>query len=109
MAPALVAWTLPAREDLLRAIEYLVEKSPAAAEKLLNQLEEAAASLAQAPESGRIVPELGPPRRELIVDHYRLVYRVQGSEVQILPVIHGKQDFLRTWKSLKSTFRFNFF
>jgi toxin ParE1/3/4 len=99
VAPALVAWTLPARQDLLAAIEYLVQKSPPAAERLLNRLEGAAASLANAPESGRIVPELGHPRRELIVEDYRLVYRVQGSEVQILRVIHGKQDFLRTWKS----------
>jgi toxin ParE1/3/4 len=99
VAPASVAWTLPAREDLLKVIEYVVRHSPPAAERLLNRLENAAASLALAPERGRIVPELGHPRRELIVQNYRLVYRVQGSEVQILRVIHGKQDFLETWKN----------
>jgi toxin ParE1/3/4 len=99
VAPALVAWTLPARQDLLKAIEYVVQQSPPAAERLLNRLETAAASLAGSPNRGRIVPELGHPRRELIVDDYRLVYRVRGAEIQILRVIHGKRDFLRAWKS----------
>lgn len=98
MAPAIVAWTLPARQDLLKTIHYLVEQSPASAERLLNRLEAAAASLAEFPNRGRIVPELELPRRELIVAGYRLVYRVRGEEIQILRVIHGKQDFLKTWK-----------
>jgi plasmid stabilization system protein ParE len=44
------------------------------------------------------VPELGPPRRELIVEGYRLVYRVRADAVQILRLIHGKQDFVATWR-----------
>ena len=99
MAPAFVAWTLPARQDLLNAIEYVVQQSAPAAERLLNRLEAAAASLTESPDRGRIVPELGHPSRELIVDDYRLVYRVRGAEIQILRVIHGKRDFLRAWKS----------
>ena len=99
MAPALVAWTLPARQDLLNAIEYVVQQSAPAAERLLNRLETAAASLTESPDRGRIVPELGHPNRELIVDDYRLVYRVRGTEIQVLRVIHGKRDFMRAWKS----------
>jgi plasmid stabilization system protein ParE len=93
-----VAWTLPARQDLLRAIRYLAEQSPAAAEKLLNRLESAAASIAEFPERGRVVPELGLPRRELLIEDYRLVYRVRRGEIEVLRVIHGKQDFLKAWK-----------
>jgi toxin ParE1/3/4 len=93
-----VAWTLPARQDLLKAIRYFAEQSPAAAEKLLNRLEAAADSIAHFPERGRTVPELGLPRREVLVGDYRLVYRVRSGEIEVLRVIHDKQDFLRAWK-----------
>ena len=99
MAGSVVAWTFPARQDLFNALRYLVQeaKSPQAAATLLERLEAAAASLRQFPERGRVVPELGPPRRELLVEGYRLVYRVR-SEVEILRLIHSRQHFLRTWK-----------
>ena len=99
MARTPVAWTLPARQDLLKALEYLVTEAhaPRAAEELLDELEDAAASLADFPGKGRIVPELGPPRRQLLVKGYRLVYRVR-TEVEILRLIHGRQEFLAAWR-----------
>lgn len=103
MAQTPVAWSLPARQDLLKALEYLLTEAgaPQAAEELLNEVEEAAASLADFPDKGRIVPELGPPRRELLVRGYRLVYRVR-TEVEILRLIHGRQDFLAAWRQARS-------
>lgn len=98
MASALVAWTLAAREDLLDVIQYFAGQSPATAEKFLDRIEAAAASLTEFPERGRIVPELGLPRRELFVGDYRLVYRVRSGEIEILRIIHGKQDFIKRWK-----------
>lgn len=99
MAQTPVAWTLPARRDLLKALEYLVTEvhAPRAAEELLDELEDAAASLADFPDKGRIVPELGPPKRQLLVKGYRLIYRVR-TEVEILRLIHGRQDFLPAWR-----------
>ena len=97
--PRTVAWAFAARQDLLSALQYLVDQSALdSAQRLLDQLEAAAGSLSELSERGRIVPELGPPRRELIVEGYRLVYRVRQDRVQILRVIHGRQDFLATWR-----------
>jgi plasmid stabilization system protein ParE len=99
MARSPVVWTLPARRDLHNAIEYLAREAqaPVAARRLLDNLGAAAASLGEFPNRGRFVPELGPPRRELIVGGYRMVYRV-GATVQILRLVHGRQDFHRTWR-----------
>ncbi len=99
MARTPVAWTLPARKDLLNAVQYLIQEAQTrqAAANLLERVEAAAASLSAFPEMGRVVPEVGLPLRELIVEGYRLVYRVR-SEIEILRLIHGRQDFLTAWK-----------
>ena len=99
MARPPVVWTLPAREDFLQARRYLVEeaKVPQAATKLFEDIDTAAASLEGGSEKGRIVPELGPPYRELIVRNYRLVYRIRSS-VEILRLIHSRRDFLASWR-----------
>ncbi len=39
---------------------------------------------------GRIVPEISNPEiRELIVEKYRIVYRVQEADIEILTVFEG--------------------
>jgi plasmid stabilization system protein ParE len=100
VAAKAVVWTRPAREDLLNTLGYLVRdaQAPAAAAHLLDEIEAAASSLQVFPDRGRFVPELGPPRRELLVKGYRLVYRV-GAEVEILRLLHSRRDFAHAWRS----------
>jgi hypothetical protein len=44
-------------------------------------------------ERGRVVPELEEPAvRELIVGSYRLIYEIQGADVNVLGLIHGARD-----------------
>ncbi|HET7450028.1 MAG TPA: type II toxin-antitoxin system RelE/ParE family toxin [Gaiellaceae bacterium] len=51
---------------------------------------------AEYPESGRVVPEVGAPDvRELIEWPYRLVYRVRPEVIEVVAVIHGRQDLRR--------------
>jgi toxin ParE1/3/4 len=97
--PRAIAWTLAARQDLLSAIQHLVDEAALEpAGRLLDGVEAAAASLLQFPERGRVVPELGPPRRELLVMDYRLVYRVRQDAVEVLRLIHGRRDFISAWR-----------
>ena len=45
------------------------------------------------PESGRGVPEFARPEiRELIEWPYRLVYRVHPDTIEVLSVLHGRQE-----------------
>ena len=42
---------------------------------------------------GRRVPESASRElRELIVERYRIIYRIAGDQLQILTVIHGSRD-----------------
>lgn len=46
------------------------------------------------PEIGRIVPEISEVNiREVIVYSYRLIYEISSDKIEVLALIHCKQDF----------------
>lgn len=84
---------------LEEAAEYIGIDSPPAAHRLAVSIVDAAESLADLSERGRIVPELHDSRfRELLVGPYRLVYRVEDQTVSIVALVHGARDFRSWWK-----------
>ena len=83
-------WTGRAEADLVAIDDYISANNPVAAargiETLMGRAEEAALS----PLAGRVVPELGISSiREVLVRHYRIVYRVHSGEAQVLTVFEG--------------------
>lgn len=67
------------------SITYVARESHTAAERLLTEALNTAASLDRFSERGRVVPELNDPSiRELFVRRYRLLYHVEPDEVLIL-------------------------
>jgi toxin ParE1/3/4 len=84
---------------LTEAAEHIAMDSPAAAHKLTVDVVNAAESLSELSERGRVVPELhGFPYRELLVGSYRLIYRVDDQSVAIVALVHGARDFRSWWK-----------
>ena len=62
------------------------------ANRVAQRLFDASERLADFPESGRIVPEVGREEvREIVVGKYRLMYELLPDEVQIATVIHGSR------------------
>ena len=103
MGPQAVRWTYHARADLLEALRYLAEQSPQAAASFLDDIERAAASLAEFPERGAILRELEMLNvRQLVVGRYRLVYRVESGGVGIARLIHGARDFREAWRKRRT-------
>ena len=85
-----VEWTDPAWDDLAAIAEYIARDSEYYAAAFVQEMKEAAGSLAEFAERGQVVPEFGDPSiRELLVKSYRLVYRVSERRVVILTLIHG--------------------
>jgi plasmid stabilization system protein ParE len=91
-----VRWTEPASRNLKRQADYIAQDSQRYADALIREARDAARSLRQFPNRGRVVPEEHDPTiRELFVFHsYRMLYRVVASdrEVQILAFVHGARD-----------------
>lgn len=89
-----VIWTTGARNELDDIVTYIAKDAPLSALAFLEEVLNAADSLATLSKRGRIAPEYQNPLvRELFIKHYRLLYEIQDRAVYVLGFIHGAKDF----------------
>ena len=85
-----IVWTLQAVEDVEAIRDYIARDSPRYGKLVAERIVASVERLAEFPESGRVVPELQQESlREVLNGSYRIVYRLAGSDVQVLTVFHG--------------------
>ena len=86
-----VTWSQEAGENLLDIEDFIARDSQERAVRFVDALiDHAEALLADNPKSGRTVPEIGNPGiRDLIYRGYRIVYRLNGDQIEILTVFEG--------------------
>jgi len=86
-----IHWSEIAEADLDDIYDYIARDVPYYAELFVDKLIEATDKLEDHPRMGRKVPEADhrDDVRELIVQGYRIIYRLQTDQLQILTVIHG--------------------
>jgi len=87
-----VVWSRRAVQDLEAIADYIASDSPNFAaivvKKVLNQTK----MLAEFPRAGHKVPEFDDANiREVVVYSYRIIYRLEGDEILIAAVIHGRR------------------
>lgn len=93
-----VLWTEVAWRDLEQVAQYIAHDSPNYAAAFVRKARDAARSLADFPNRGRMVPEFDNAAiRETYIYRYRLIYAVQDDKVHILALIHGARDLLALW------------
>lgn len=90
--------TAGAERDMVEIMAFLAEREGAAlAEKILDGILDTAAELAQFPERGSHPKELLAlgikDFRQMILQPYRLIYRVEGRRVFLYLVADGRRDF----------------
>ena len=90
----MVIWSIPAKQDLKKIYDYIARDSKYYAEKVSEDILERSEKLNEFPEIGRIVPEIGEVNiREVLVYSYRLIYEISSDKIEVLALIHCKQDF----------------
>ena len=90
----MVIWSIPAKQDLKKIYDYIAKDSKYYAEKVSQNILERSEKLNEFPKIGRIVPEIGEVNiREVIVYSYRLIYEISSDKIEVLALIHCKQDF----------------
>ena len=93
---AKVRWSEGALDDLHAIGEYFERTSRQYARSVVVRLYAAPEVLADHPRSGRVVPEVETDHiRELVREGYRIVYVESGDLVEVLAVLHGRQDLGR--------------
>jgi toxin ParE1/3/4 len=94
----MVIWSKPAKQDLRKIHDHIASDSRFYAKKVVQNIIEKSENMKDFPLIGRMVPELEDPDiRELMVYSYRLIYKVSADTIEILTLIHGKQDFLSAY------------
>ena len=89
-------WSDVAEADLDDIHDYIARDVPYYAELFVDRLIEATDKLEEHPRIGRRITEADQRDeiRELIVQGYRIIYRVAGEDVHILSVVHGSRDLV---------------
>jgi len=86
----MVTWSGAAKADLRDIFDHIARDSRFYARKTIEDLVQRSESLLTFPRIGRVVPEYNLEIiRELLIESYRVIYELQGDDVEILAVIHG--------------------
>jgi toxin ParE1/3/4 len=87
---ATVAWLPAAFDDLHDIQRYIARESPQTAAQIVARIVAATRTLSAFPRGGRVVSEVERlDIRELIVQGFRVIYRVTGDAVTIFAVRHA--------------------
>ena len=87
-----ILWSPLALSRLQNIVEYISLDNKEIARKWAIRIFDSVKILEQTPDLGRIVPEMNQKDiRELIINNYRIIYRVEHKQISILTVRHGKQ------------------
>jgi toxin ParE1/3/4 len=83
--------------DLAELHEYLADRNPAAADRLLERIERLTELLADNPELGRSRAGLGAGLRSFRVQGfpYLVFYRLEADEVALVRIVHGARRLRR--------------
>lgn len=91
-----VLWTDIAEKDLFEIIEYIADENLINAENIFSKIRESTLTLNHFPERGRVVPELLDQGvylyRELIVNPWRIIYRISEKKVYVLLVLDSRRN-----------------
>lgn len=91
-----VSWSRWALVDFESIIDFISEDSMGGAEAVYHKIKDSAIRLEKHPEIGRIVPELKSQNidiyREIIIQHWRLIYKITDEKVDVMAVIDGRRD-----------------
>ena len=84
-----------ARIDLDEAWDYLAERNPDAADRLIEEFWASAVRHAQFPRTGRARDDLRPGMRSFVVGRYVVFFVPVADTIRIARVLHGSRNIDR--------------
>ena len=80
-----------ADEDLIEIWSYIAVDNISAADRVLDAIEARWDNLARHPYSGVARDDIAPGIRHLVSGEYLTLYRLSGSTIEIVRVLHGRR------------------
>jgi toxin ParE1/3/4 len=84
-----------ARLDLFRQFDWIDQRNPAAADRLLQRIQERLSLLQKNPQLGPERLDLDPDARGLSIPPVMILYRVTGTHIEIVRVLHESRNITR--------------
>jgi toxin ParE1/3/4 len=84
--------TARAEEDLIEIWTYIAADNPAAADRLLDSLDDVFRRVAANPRLGPVRPDLAEGLRYFVSGRYLVLYHQVGDAIEMARVIHGARD-----------------
>ena len=92
-----VHWTDTAQDHLDAIYAYIAQDSPEYALRMVDRITRRSQQIADVPLSGRRVPEYELNQiREVIERPYRIIYHIKPDQIDVIAVLHGARNTLRS-------------
>ena len=92
-----VRWTDTAERHLDAIYDYIAQDSVTYALRTIDRITRNSQQIGDFPLSGRPVPEYDfGQMREVFVGSYRIIYHIKPEQIDIIAVLHGAMEVLRT-------------
>ena len=95
---AQVIWSPRAEKRLDEIGDYIAKDAPKRAADFVEKLLHSTRRLKEFPESGAVVPE-NKAFRQVVIQGYRLIYRVYGELAEVVTIISPGQSFDLEWQA----------
>ncbi len=83
-----------AKQDLNNICLYISTDSKNRADNLLHKIRSEVKNLYLFPKKGRVIPELNKENiRELLIQNYRVMYKIEEDKIIISAVRHSSREF----------------
>lgn len=88
-------WSPEARQDLANIYHYIKYDNRKAAKAVTDRLRKIVIGIPEQPWMGRKIPDHErDDLREVIHEHYRIVYELTDSDIYVLQIFHAAQEEL---------------
>lgn len=102
---AQVIWSPRAEKRLDEIGDYIAKDAPARAADFVERLLGSTRRLKEFPESGAVAPE-NNAFRQVVLQGYRLIYRIRGEVCQVVTIISPGQSFdLERQRAVETTLK----
>lgn len=87
-----IRWRAEARTELATILDFIAERSPQSASHLFDEIERVVSQLPQHSYLYRL-GRVADTREIVVHPNYILVYRIAVYEIQIVSVVHSRQQY----------------